>query len=218
MPCCASECWAFRGTARHNKTVITYNSTRPTTIRLPEYWQNYNISIPAYLKGHIQHMCSWWWVELSPETCRVKPLRRIKAIVASCWIYFTIQIWFIIRQLVYDLWMKYFIHLFTNWFKKDVAVLSVTENISSQTPSTPTHCHVWQTRVLHTASIVSWPRYVHTFTCQKLWVSKHDAKSQTTSTCKTPSFGFSADGVKRYFFYNFLSKNFDMTYLAVCCA
>ena len=32
---------------------------------------------------------SWWWVELSPETCRVKPLRRINAIVASCWIYFT---------------------------------------------------------------------------------------------------------------------------------
>jgi len=27
---------------------------------------------------------------LSPETCRVKPLRRINAIVASCWIYFTI--------------------------------------------------------------------------------------------------------------------------------
>ena len=40
--------------------------------------------------GHIQHMYSWWWVELSPETCRVKPLRRINAIVASCWIYFTI--------------------------------------------------------------------------------------------------------------------------------
>ena len=35
-------------------------------------------------------MYSWWWVELSPETCRVKPLRRIDAIVASCWIYFTI--------------------------------------------------------------------------------------------------------------------------------
>ena len=33
-------------------------------------------------------MYSWWWVELSPETCRVKPLRRINAIVAS-WIYFT---------------------------------------------------------------------------------------------------------------------------------
>jgi len=28
-------------------------------------------------------------VELSPKTCRVKPLRRINAIVASCWIYFT---------------------------------------------------------------------------------------------------------------------------------
>ena len=34
---------------------------------------------------------SWWWVELSPETCRVKPLRRINAIVASCSIYFTIK-------------------------------------------------------------------------------------------------------------------------------
>ena len=27
-------------------------------------------------------MYSWWWVELSPETCRVKPLRRINAFVA----------------------------------------------------------------------------------------------------------------------------------------
>ena len=27
--------------------------------------------------GHIQHMYSWWWVGLSPETCRVKHLRRI---------------------------------------------------------------------------------------------------------------------------------------------
>ena len=36
-------------------------------------------------------MYSWWWVELSPETCRVKPLRRINAIVASCWNYFTIK-------------------------------------------------------------------------------------------------------------------------------
>ena len=34
---------------------------------------------------------SWWWVELSPETCRVEPLRRINAIVASCWNYFTIK-------------------------------------------------------------------------------------------------------------------------------
>ena len=38
-------------------------------------------------------MYSWWWVELSPETCRVKPLRRINAIVASCWNYFTICIY-----------------------------------------------------------------------------------------------------------------------------
>ena len=29
-------------------------------------------------------------MELSPETCRVKPLRRINAIVASSWNYFTI--------------------------------------------------------------------------------------------------------------------------------
>ena len=27
--------------------------------------------------GHIQHMYSWWWVGLSPETRRVKHLRRI---------------------------------------------------------------------------------------------------------------------------------------------
>ena len=32
---------------------------------------------------------SWWWVRLSPETCRVKPLRIKNAIVASCWTYFT---------------------------------------------------------------------------------------------------------------------------------
>ena len=37
---------------------------------------------------------SWWWVELSPETCRVKPLRRINATVASCWNYFTIVTYF----------------------------------------------------------------------------------------------------------------------------
>jgi len=31
---------------------------------------------------------------LSPETCRVKPLRIKNAIVASCWTYFTtIQFW-----------------------------------------------------------------------------------------------------------------------------
>jgi len=34
-------------------------------------------------------------VELSPETCRVKPLRRINAIVASCWIYFTTKMFWI---------------------------------------------------------------------------------------------------------------------------
>ena len=34
-------------------------------------------------------MYSWWWVRLSPETCRVKPLRIKNAIVASCWTYFT---------------------------------------------------------------------------------------------------------------------------------
>ena len=37
---------------------------------------------------------SWWWLELSPETCRVKPPRRINAIVASCWNYFTNKVWF----------------------------------------------------------------------------------------------------------------------------
>ena len=41
----------------------------------------------------MQHMYSWWWVELSPERCRVKPLRRINAIFASYWIYFTINLY-----------------------------------------------------------------------------------------------------------------------------
>ena len=36
-------------------------------------------------------MYSWWWVKLSTETCRIKPLRRINAIVASCCIYFTME-------------------------------------------------------------------------------------------------------------------------------
>ena len=40
--------------------------------------------------GHIQHMYSWWWVTLSPETCRLKAIAKNKnAIVASCWAYFT---------------------------------------------------------------------------------------------------------------------------------
>ena len=48
-------------------------------------------------------MYSWWWVELSPETCRVKPLRRINAIVASCWIYFTISLGSVVQDFVVSL-------------------------------------------------------------------------------------------------------------------
>ena len=55
--CVYSSQWLYsRGTARHNKTVITYNSTRPTTIRLPWYWQNYNISVPAYLRPYTAYV------------------------------------------------------------------------------------------------------------------------------------------------------------------
>ena len=44
-------------------------------------------------------------VELSPETCRVKPLRRINAIVASCWTYFTInEIYLLIKYIKSVLW------------------------------------------------------------------------------------------------------------------
>ena len=60
---------------------------------------------------------SWWWVELSPKTCRVKPLRRINAIVASCWNYFTIK---------HDAWNhKYYVWTY----------LHVTENIQ--------HAFIW---------------------------------------------------------------------------
>ena len=56
-------------------------------------------------------------MELSPETCRVKPLRRINAIVASCWNYFTIlqltQFWQIPRHrtLSYSLLTPFFVRL-----------------------------------------------------------------------------------------------------------
>ena len=39
-------------------------------------WQSHPSSGVHML--YIQHMYSWWWVRYSPETCRVKPLRRIK--------------------------------------------------------------------------------------------------------------------------------------------
>ena len=45
-------------------------------------------SEPPYLWPYTASY-SWWWVRLSPETCRVKPLRIKNAIVASCWTYFT---------------------------------------------------------------------------------------------------------------------------------
>ena len=33
------------------------------------------------------YMCSWWWVELPPETCRASSLQKYNKlyIVASCW-------------------------------------------------------------------------------------------------------------------------------------
>ena len=31
--------------------------------------------------GHIQHMYSWWWVGLSPETCRVKAFAKNKPLL-----------------------------------------------------------------------------------------------------------------------------------------
>ena len=49
---------------------------------------NNNVSQPAYLWPYTA-LYSWWWVRLSPKTCRVKPLRIKNAIVASCWTYFT---------------------------------------------------------------------------------------------------------------------------------
>ena len=47
-------------------------------------WQSHPSSGVQYTA-----LYSWWWVRLSPETCRVKPLRIKNAIVASCWTYFT---------------------------------------------------------------------------------------------------------------------------------
>jgi len=34
-----------------------------------------------------RYICSWWWVELPPETCRSSSLQKYNklCIVASCW-------------------------------------------------------------------------------------------------------------------------------------
>ena len=50
-------------------------------------------------------------MELSPETCRVKPLRRINAIVASCWNYFTM----IIQLTQHSLYTRT-VPTFLNWY------------------------------------------------------------------------------------------------------
>ena len=48
--------------------------------------------------GHIQHMYSWWWVGLSPETCRVKAFAKNKKhLLHLVGIFFTLKrVYFII--------------------------------------------------------------------------------------------------------------------------
>ena len=44
--------------------------------------------------GHIQHMYSWWWVGLSPETCRVKAFAKNKPqLLHLVGIIFTTKAW-----------------------------------------------------------------------------------------------------------------------------
>ena len=61
-----------------NKAVITNNSTTIGLFTTDTSDKNLQPKWAGFTCGHIQHMYSWWWVRLSPETCRVKPLRRIK--------------------------------------------------------------------------------------------------------------------------------------------
>ena len=64
------------------------------------------------------------------------------------------------------------LHLFVHSFIKDLTLVSPAEGTKGPTASTPTHCYLWEIRVLQMASFVRGPRHVHTFTCQKLRVSK----------------------------------------------
>ena len=41
--------------------------------------------------GHIQHMYSWWWVGLSPETCRLKAFGKNKTQLLHLGIIFTVD-------------------------------------------------------------------------------------------------------------------------------
>ena len=74
--CITRQCYLQLNTTDNDKTTRILTKLQHKYTCLPE-------------RPYTAALYSWWWVELSPETCRVKPLRRINAIVASCWIYFT---------------------------------------------------------------------------------------------------------------------------------
>ena len=79
--------------------------------------------------GHIQHMYSWWWVRLSPETFRVKPLRIKNAIVASCWTYFTT----ICYVLCFTLWMDHYPFWESEGSHRDLCAYLKEERLSFST-------------------------------------------------------------------------------------
>ena len=91
-PSSGAQCFSrhsTRSTTQNNKTEITNNSTTIELLTTDKF--NNNLSEPAHLWTYTA-LYFWWWVRLSPETCRVKPLRIKNAIVASCWTYFTNEV------------------------------------------------------------------------------------------------------------------------------
>ena len=42
-------------------------------------------------------MCSWWWVEIPPETCRAVSRDNKLRNVVSCWIYIRIHLFFLLN-------------------------------------------------------------------------------------------------------------------------
>ena len=82
-------------------------------------------------------MYSWWWVRLSPETCRVKPLRRIKTQLLHLVGIISILYW--ICQLIYYTvtWLPCeleFVSWFTTLSRDYLANLNLSVDLL--------HCHV----------------------------------------------------------------------------
>ena len=88
-------------------------------------------------------LCSWWWVEITPETCRSIFQKKINCNIASCWKYFKRNIlamhrplnvkfgWFILPSFSFSLFTRNNHILFSVWWSVEswswsIVISSVT--------------------------------------------------------------------------------------------